>query len=79
MFVSNVKVKHEINPRVCDVHFLLKRALNWRAKFPVYQSICIPALTYHHEMWVVKKITLRIKVAEMSFMCRVGQSTLEMR
>ncbi len=45
----------------------------------IYQSICVPALTYGHKLWVVtEEMRLRIQAAEMSFLRGWLGSVLEM-
>ena len=59
---------------------VVKRELSRKAKFSIYQSIFVPALTYGHELWVVTERTrLRVQAAEISFLRRVAGLSLRDR
>lgn len=32
---------------------MVKQKLSCKAKFSIYQSICVPNITYGHKLWVV--------------------------
>ena len=51
---------------------VVNRELSLKAKLFIYQSIFVSTLSYGHERWVVtERMTSRVQLAEMSFLCRV--------
>ncbi|KAK3508205.1 hypothetical protein QTP70_017467 [Hemibagrus guttatus] len=59
---------------------VVKKELSRKAKLSIYQSICVPTLTYGLELWVMtERVRSRIQAAEMSFLRRVTGHSLRDR
>ncbi|KAK0154376.1 putative uncharacterized transposon-derived protein F52C9.6 [Merluccius polli] len=89
LFTSDGRMEWEIDRRIGAASAVMrtlhgsvvvKRELSQKAKFSIYQSIYVPALTYGHELWVMTERTRsRVQAAEMSFLCRVAGLSLRDR
>ncbi|KAI3375645.1 hypothetical protein L3Q82_003952 [Scortum barcoo] len=77
LFTSEGKMEREIDRRIGAASAVMrsvyrtvvvKKELS-RRKLSIYRSICVPTLTYGHELWVMTERTRsRIQAAEMSFL-----------
>lgn len=44
---------------------VVRREQSWKVQLLIYQSICIPTLTYAHEKWVTtEKLVVEIQILE---------------
>ncbi|KAK3508912.1 hypothetical protein QTP70_013723 [Hemibagrus guttatus] len=89
LFTSEGRMDREIDRRIGAAAAVMrsmyrsavvKKELSWKAKLSIYQLICVPTLTYGHELWVMpERVRSRIQAAEMSFLCRVVGHSLRDR
>ncbi len=87
LFTSERRIKPEVDRRIGAASAVMrsmyrsvavKKELSCKAKLSIYRLIYVPTLTYGHELWVMTERTRsRIQAAEMSFLRRVAEHSLE--
>uniref|UniRef100_A0A8C6KH39 Reverse transcriptase domain-containing protein n=1 Tax=Nothobranchius furzeri TaxID=105023 RepID=A0A8C6KH39_NOTFU len=87
LFTSEGRRDREIDRRIGSASAVMRtmsrsvmvtRELSQKARLSIYRSICVPIITYGHELWVTR-MRSRIQAAKMSFLRRVARLSLRDR
>jgi len=73
LFMSDGWLVREMDRWIGASSVVMRALRSVVAKVSIYCSICVPTLTYGHEIWVMtRSMRLRIQAAEMGFLQRVA-------